>query len=85
MPSQTPDTVRHSTITNSLLCPNGHHHSLACHTLLQSHVNDPGHSSESADGRLQLNMHAPYVCGSALSDIVHGCIVYRERAKMAAV
>ena len=24
---------------------------------------DPGHSAESAGGRLQLNTHAPYVCG----------------------
>ena len=34
---------------------------------------------------LQLNMHTPYVCGFAWSDIVHGCMVYTERAKMAAV
>ena len=25
----------------------------------------PGHSDKSAGGRLQLNMHAPYVCGFA--------------------
>ena len=45
---------------------------------------DPGHSAKSAGGRLQLNTHAPYVCGSAWSDMVHGCMVYAERAKMAA-
>ena len=27
---------------------------------------------QSAGGRLQLNMHAPYVCGFAWSDMVHG-------------
>ena len=29
------------------------------------HVKDPGHSAKSAGGRLQLNMHTPYVCGFA--------------------
>ena len=33
--------------------------------LPQQHVKDPGHSAKSADGRLQLNMHAPYICGFA--------------------
>ena len=33
--------------------------------LPQSHVKDPGHSAKSAGGRLQLNMHTPYVCGFA--------------------
>ena len=28
-------------------------------------VKDPGHSAKSAGGRLQLNTHAPYVCGFA--------------------
>ena len=28
-------------------------------------VKDPGHSAKSAGGRLQLNMHTHYVCGSA--------------------
>jgi len=32
----------------------------------------------SAGGRLQLN--TPYVCGFALSDMVHGCMVYKELA-----
>ena len=36
-------------------------------------------------GRLQLNVHAPYVCGFAWSDMVHGCMVYTECADMAAV
>ena len=35
--------------------------------------------------RLQLNKHTPYACGSACSDMVHGCIVYTECAEMAAV
>ena len=46
---------------------------------------DPGHSAKSAGGRLQLNTHTPYVCGFAWSDTVHGCMVYTERAEMAAV
>ena len=33
--------------------------------LPQQHVKDPGHSAKSAGGRLQLNMHTPYVCGFA--------------------
>ena len=31
------------------------------------------------------NMHAPYVCGFAWSGMVHGCMVYTERAETAAV
>ena len=31
-----------------------------------------------SSGRLQLNMHAPYVCGFAWTDMVHGCMVYTE-------
>ena len=46
--------------------------------LPQSHVTDPSHSAKSAGGRLQLNTHAPYVCGFAWSDMVHGCMVYAE-------
>ena len=40
---------------------------LICSTpvLPQRHIKDPGHSTKSAGGRLQLNMHAPYVCGFA--------------------
>ena len=33
--------------------------------LSQQYVKDPGHSAKSAGGRLQLNTHAPYVCGFA--------------------
>ena len=33
--------------------------------LTQQHVKDPGHSAKSAGCRLQLNTHAPYVCGFA--------------------
>ena len=43
------------------------------------------HSAKSAGGRLQLNTHTPYVCGFAWSDMMHGCMVYTERAEMAAV
>jgi len=55
--------------------------------LPQKHVKDPGesHSAKSAGGRLQLNTHAPYVCGFAWSDMVHGCMVYTERAETVAV
>ncbi len=42
-------------------------------------------STESAGGRSQLNTHTPYVCGFARSDMVHGCMVYTERAELAAV
>ena len=31
--------------------------------LLQQHVNDHGHSAKRAGSRLQLNTHAPYLCG----------------------
>ena len=48
-------------------------------------MKDPGHSAKSAGSRLQLNRHAPYICGFAWSDMVHGCTVYTECAKMAAV
>ena len=41
-------------------------------------------STESAGGRSQLNTHTPYVCGFAWSDMVHGCVVYTERAETAA-
>ena len=33
--------------------------------LPQQHVKGPGQSAKSAGGRLQLNMHTPYVCGFA--------------------
>ena len=46
---------------------------------------DPSHSTKSAGGKLQLNMHAPYVCSIVWNDMVHGCMVYTEHAKMAAV
>ena len=53
--------------------------------LPQSHVKDPGHSAKSASGSLPLSKHTPYVCDFAWSDIVHGCMVYTERAETAAV
>ena len=43
--------------------------------LPQQHVNDPGHSAKSADGRLQLNTYALYVCSFARSDTVNWCMV----------
>ena len=43
------------------------------------------HSAKSAGGRLQLHKHAPYVCGFAWSDMVHGCKVYTECAETTAV
>ena len=33
--------------------------------LPQQHIKDPCYSAKSAGGRLQLNEHAPYVCGFA--------------------
>ena len=44
-----------------------------------------GHSARSAGGRLQLNTYAPYICSFARSGMVHGCMVYTERAETAAV
>ena len=41
------------------------------------HAKDPGHSAKSAGGGLQINTHAPYVCGYAWSGMVHG--VHRTR------
>ena len=35
--------------------------------------------------KVQLNTHTPDVCGFARSDMVHGCMVYTERAELAAV
>ena len=55
------------------------------HWLKMLTVKHPGHSAKSAGGRLQLNTHAPYVCGFAWSDMVHGCVVYTERTETAAV
>ena len=34
--------------------------------LPQQHVNNPGHSAKSAGGSLQLNTHAPSLCGFAI-------------------
>ena len=54
-------------------------------SLPQQHVKDPGHSAKNAGGRFQLNTHTHYVCGFAWSDMVHGGMVYTERAETAAV
>ena len=40
---------------------------------------------QNAGSKLQLNTDAPYVCGFARSGMVHGCMVYTERAEMATV
>ena len=37
------------------------------------------HSAKRAGGRLQLNMHAPYVCCFAWSDMVHSCMEYADK------
>ena len=44
--------------------------------LLQQHVKDPGHSAKSAGGRLQLNMHAPYIICMWLCMKWHGAWLY---------
>ena len=44
------------------------------------HIKDPGHSAKSADGRLQLNTHTPYICGFAWSDMEQACMVCTEPA-----
>ena len=46
--------------------------------LLQGHMKDPGHSAKSAGGKLQLNTHAPFLCGFELDDTVNHCMVYLE-------
>ena len=47
--------------------------------LPQQHVKYPSHFAKNAGGRLQLNItYAPYVCGFALGDTAHGCMVYTE-------
>ena len=53
--------------------------------LPQQQVKDPGHSAKSAGDSLQLNTHAPDICGFAWNGMVTGCMVYTERAEMAAV
>ena len=44
--------------------------------LPQQHVKDTGHSDKSAGGRLQLNTHAPNVCGFAWSDMTWCMVVW---------
>ena len=39
----------------------------------------------SVAGYTRISTHTPYVCDFAWSDMVHGCMVYTERAEMAAV
>ena len=49
--------------------------------LLQWHIKDPGHSAESAGGKLQLNTHAPFLCGFELDDTVNHCMVYSDMCR----
>ena len=49
----------------STFCADFHFGIRSIPVLPQWHVKDPGHSAKSAGGRLQLNTHAPYVCGFA--------------------
>ena len=49
----------------STFCADSYFGILSTLVLPQWHVKDPGHSAKSAGGRLQLNTHAPYVCGFA--------------------
>ena len=59
--------------------------------LPQQHVKDPGHSTKSGGGRLQLNTHTPYLCGFEWSVTVNWCMVkwckciHRTSAETAAV
>ena len=47
--------------TWSFFCADSYFGIRSTPVLPQSHVKDPGYSAKSAGGRLQLNMHAPYV------------------------
>ena len=82
-PRPTPTPILSS--SGSAFCADSYFGVRSTPVLPQQHVKDYGHSAKSAGGRLQLNTHAPYVCGFARSDMVHGCMVYTERAAMAAV
>ena len=44
--------------------------------LLQYHVKDHGHSAKSTGCRFRLNMHAPYACGFACSDMTWSMVVW---------
>ena len=69
----------------STLCAGSYFGMRSSPVLPQQHVKDPGHSAKCADDRLQLNTHAPYVCGFPCSDMRHGCMVYTEHAETVAV
>ena len=47
----------------SAFCADSYFSSYSTLMLLQYYIKDPGHSAESAGGRLQLNMHTSYVYG----------------------
>ena len=55
--------------------------------LLQWHVKDPGHSANSAGGRLHLNMHKPFTqrsrSGLTLSLSMHSVETYQEKGSHA--
>ena len=44
-----------------------------------SKAEDPGHSAKNAGGRLQLNTHAPNVCGFAWSAVTWCTVVWRTQ------
>ena len=46
-------------------CANSYFGIRSTPVLLLQRLKDPGHSAKSGGGRLQLNMHIPYVCGIA--------------------
>ena len=49
----------------STFCADSYFGIRSTHVLPQWHVKEHGYSAKSAGGRLQLNMHTPYVCGFA--------------------
>ena len=57
--------VREFSSPGSTFCADSYFGICSTPVLSQSHVKDPGHSAKSAGGRLQLNTHAPYICGFA--------------------
>jgi len=69
----------------SAFCADSYFGIHSTHMLPQQHVKRSKSFCQSADGRLQLDMHTPYIYGFAWSDMMHGCMVYTEHAQMAAV
>ena len=69
-------TVGEFSSPGSTFCADSYFGICSTPVLPQYHVKDPGHSAKSAGGRLQLNTHAPYVCGFAWSDVTYGVWLY---------